>query len=105
MSATYFNNVDILFLCYSLDDSQSLEDVPFWNDLFEQTKTPENHNTLKYLIALKADNIHDDLESNRSKGKAMASEQGFKYLESISTNSNQNNTQSLFDTVYEDFRK
>ena len=104
MSGTYFNNVDILFLCYSLDGPQSMEDIHFKNDL-SQYQTPDNHKNLKYLIAFKADNFHDDLESNRSIEKAMPQDRGFKYLESIFTHSYQKNTQGLFENVYKHFRK
>ena len=85
ISATYFRDVNVLLLCYSLDDPQSLEDIPFWNDLFEKNKTPIDTKTLKYLIAMKADTYHEEKERLRSQGKIMAEEHGFKYKENITS--------------------
>lgn len=50
-------NVDALLLCFSLEESYSLEDINFWNELFEEHKAPDNFKTLKYLIAMKSDSL------------------------------------------------
>ena len=63
ISQLYFTNVDFLLLCFSLDDPQSLEDITYWNDLFENHKTPTDKSTIKYLIAMKADTYHSEKES------------------------------------------
>ena len=105
MSATYFKDVDVLLLCYSLDDPQSLEDIPFWNDLFEKHKTPAHTKTIKYLIALKSDTNHDEKERTRKQGKTMAEECGFKYMENVTSMGHDDTVHNVFNTIYEDFRK
>ncbi len=78
MTQTYFTNVDSLVLCFSLDDSQSLQDINYWDELFEKSKTPENFKTKKYLIAMKADLLSSALiDENRAKAKEMAKQREF----------------------------
>ena len=40
MSITYFANTNVLLLCFGLDDTQSLNDIEFWDNLYEENKVP-----------------------------------------------------------------
>ena len=68
MSATYFTNTTALLLCYGLDDSESLRDIEFWDNLFEENKMPSASKTIKYLIALKSDLVTEEANLNKSEG-------------------------------------
>ena len=105
MSATYFKDVDVLLLCFSLDDPQSLEDISFWNDLFETHKTTGSTKTIKYLIAMKADTNHEEKERIRKNGKNMAEDNGFKFMENVTSMDHKNTVHNVFNAIYEDFRK
>jgi len=55
-----------------LDDPQSLEDITFWNNLFEEYNSTNDRKTMKYLIAMKMDTNHSEKETMRQKAKVIA---------------------------------
>jgi len=86
-----------------LDDPQSLEDITFWNNLFEEYNSTYDRKTIKYLIAMKMDTNHSEKETMRQKAKAIAEENGYRYHENVTSMSPERTVFKLFSRIYEDF--